>query len=1527
MHKKYTKQELAEYDERTEKKSKKKRKEHRKEKNDNQVLFLKYDPRKIFSAKVESKREKSSKDREPMEHAIKKKSGETNSDNVQDTRISKNTDEREKLYNETTQAYETYRKYIRKLEKDNKISSSSLNIPKQKKALRLRKENTIHLATPSHDMPIFKPFTAVKIDEKKHKSKKKKGIDAPDEKKTRGEGDQKHQVLYCQIETDAPFKHGERQTSEARVAFTEHHKRHSSKRKSSSQRIKSQKSHREKSSAKHRKPLALDEYIFEPQDKPDKNNVTELFGSRDEMPERRKHKSHKSHSNAKSRKHSSTNKDKSSKGTEEIKSYFEKIQSAIDKKIDSLLGPRQKHPSNALSLEKEEKPLSKSKVRHRSPHKKHHSSSRGARELSRKKSIVQSMSDSRVHLKSSDVLENIDKEAIRSYITNHLSKKEKNQSQELNKSSDSKKSSKRKSLEFKVEGVEPPNLQSKNPQKKHVNRNLECKTVSIIGIPSSIQDKSIMLNNTQTNTSLKFSNSVEDIVEKKKKTKRFKLYYKYSMDSSAITNNSLNSEEHSVVSGSYRLLTDQSDHEIATTEPKCDVIPVKLTFQKTQPKKSQDTLNKCHQHKHQRKENLIKLNDIIEEKHDTPPEQLKRPWLNQDVRYEFFRALHSSNSEYGLNTLENKNTDIFEDLSLSKNWPSQKQSEIKFYVNKPKKTQMYSWKYMSKSDVNVSYVSLCDKSTKKKPKLEQRPRNKLKEGSKEKRSLLHHKEKANIAIGDQPTHKRQPSDRSTMKENDTDISMKEYLKKIYDISMEIKKKFFENGESVSSYCKDSQMFDLLCLTDPRNLFATIESTSRTSNVRRERIQLLQNLSSNMNRVLQESNKERDKNFDSHTHREKFSQIQTVSTNKIRSIVSPDVKSPESDAQNVCLGFPIDTSRLQVQLRDSRDLSSNVAISDNISSKIPHSKPGSCMSGKNIKTQTLKISEVGVSTKAEKSVNQDVQTSKGNIMTTIDAAIETYDISVDKDQPNSEYNKYIKKIISTVGSKGIDAEMLKKFIAKTVRNEKRSSKDKSKLQKVGSNQRCKSVFYRYKRRMNNLNVISSPRPIEQVGREENEMKEQIKGSSRSSGQKKWCPVETVYVPRKDSEPIQEDDTLLRACKQYISKEIISVNVPVKSSSTVVDKQSKGSESEQFMAQRMIEMRPLEDGSSISLKKRYRSTSSIEVIVNDDNSSKMASLICLQKFTNDGGYTMSSRDTSQLSDRTEPRPQHNTMMLTKQYKTSDVSSYQRRKMYDNMIRKKMKKTQNHNNHYEPQVFEVRFMSLDRQSNGLEFFPNKKEKMHSKVINTINRVSQIKQGIIRSGIESVFVSKYKIYEFCQHLTRGHSTLFNETYFGCKSCSYDWSLDDNIDSLVDFLRKSISLFYKCGCKAENVDCLGKKDKLIYKPDVFTEEETIAREELDGHDEEDRETISSIQIEDGLVSRYSDESGYTSIQSEQSADSLFKTPNIAVLMYPTNELQRKRSKLFRSNTTSETEMMNYDRMARQCQVRGARGPWNIAMM
>nr|CAI5830486.1 unnamed protein product [Callosobruchus analis] len=1507
MHKKYTKNELAEYDGGGERKVKKKHKEHKKENDANQVLFLKYDPVKNSDAKSEIKRDKSRKAHEQKEHAIKKqKSDETNSDNLQDTRRSKNLniDEREKLHNETMRAYEKYRKHIRKLERDSKLSSSSLNLPTKKKAPRLRKENTIHLENPSQDMPMFKPFTALKIDDKKHRGKKlKKTIEAAQEKKSRGEGDahQKQQVLYCQIETETPFKHTERNTSEVRVAFTEHHKRHGNKRKYSSEVASPHKPHREKISAKHRKHVPLDEYVFHhnSKNKSDKK-VTEIYHSREQSLEPHKHRGIKSQVNVKSKKHGSASKDASPKGTDDIKSYFEKIQAAIDRKIDTLLGPRQRHSSNDLSLDRKKKTRSKSKDRHRSPHKKHHSGSRGARDLSRKKSMVQSVSDSRVHLRSSDLSENVGQETLKAYIAGRLSKKDKSDSQELNKSSESKKPSKSKNHEFKVEGVEPPNLQSKNSQKKHAVRNLECKTVSIIGIPSSIQAKSIVLNNTQTNTSLKFTNSAEDIVEKRKKSKRFKLYYKYSMDSNAVTN-SLNSEEQSIVSDSYRQLTDPSDHENICTETKCDVIPIKLTLQKPEPKKIQDTPNKRPTHKHRRRENMIKLNDIIEERHDTPSEQFRKRTLpNRDIHYEFFRALHSSNSEYNFSTGEN--ADLLGEINSGKHWVNPKQTDT-FYVNNSKKRQISRWNYMSKSDVNVSYHSLCDKTEKKKPNSEPRPRCNLKDVAKEKR--LYRKEKSNVEDGDQAVPKKQPAHRSKSNEDENDIGTKEYLKKIYDISMEIKKKFCEN--SGSGRCsKDSQMFDLLCLTDPRNLFSTIETTAETSDMRRERIRHLQSLSSNMSRGLQEANKEsRVKDFDSHTHREKIYRIQSISTNNSRSIASQEDRPPRKDIHDACT----DGSRIQTQTISSRNLSSHFDSTDVIP-KTSHSKRGSCMFGKNIKTQTLQISEMGVSTIKEDTVNQNVQTSKGNVLSTVDASIET--VAVDKiDQSKVEYNEFVTEIVSGVRNKKMDIETFKNYVGS---GKKSPKPDKAKPQKVRSNQKCKSVFYRY-RRLGNMNILSSANPIEQDARNEVLSKDQVRDPTRSSCCKRWCPVETVYVPRNDSETIKEDGNFI-PCKQYISKEIISVNVPPSSSTQcVVEKQSKCNESEKFMAQKMIEVAPLEDSPDTTLlRKCSKSASSIEAVMNDDTSSKVTSLICLQTFMNDAGLTMSSRDTSQLSDRTEP-PQHTTMMLTKQYKTSDVSSYEKRKMYDNMIRKKMKKKINYGN-YGPQVFEVRFMNLERQkpcNTELSLSPNKRQKMESKVMSAINRVSEIKKGMVRNGVESVFVNKTKIYEFCQLLTKGDDPLFSETYFGCKTCSCAWNIDDNIDDLVDFLRKSISFFYKCNCQADNEATLEKRHNDIYQEGRFGEDHLIDCEEFYGNDDDDRETTSTDRTDKGLASKNSNESGYTSIKSEQSADDFFKKPNIAALMCPPSELQQKRSKLFRSDI-SEIEIANYDQMARQCQ-------------
>ncbi|XP_048522077.1 uncharacterized protein LOC109536989 isoform X1 [Dendroctonus ponderosae] len=117
----------------------------------------------------------------------------------------------------------------------------------------------------------------------------------------------------------------------------------------------------------------------------------------------------------------------------------------------------------------------------------------------------------------------------------------------------------RQKHEFIVEGIEPPTLECprRKPGRVIPVRILDCKTVSIVNIKPREETRGVI--QTQTSgKSHKSSKTERDLVEKKKNSKSFKLYYKYSRSDQEDDC----SDRESVVSDSGRLVSDPSEEKV-----------------------------------------------------------------------------------------------------------------------------------------------------------------------------------------------------------------------------------------------------------------------------------------------------------------------------------------------------------------------------------------------------------------------------------------------------------------------------------------------------------------------------------------------------------------------------------------------------------------------------------------------------------------------------------------------------------------------------------------------------------------------------------------------------------------------------------------------------------------------------------------------------------------------------------------------------------------------------------------------------
>ncbi|XP_050304892.1 uncharacterized protein LOC126742298 [Anthonomus grandis grandis] len=128
--------------------------------------------------------------------------------------------------------------------------------------------------------------------------------------------------------------------------------------------------------------------------------------------------------------------------------------------------------------------------------------------------------------------------------------------------------------DFIVQGIEPPMqdcIRPKSRKKPPAVRKLECKTVSIVAIQPQLNIKELpVVTQTQTSSkSGKSSATEKDLVQKRMQSKRFKSYYKYSdmHDDS--------SEAKSIISDSCKIVSDPSEEVFRKRQhgENCQVLP------------------------------------------------------------------------------------------------------------------------------------------------------------------------------------------------------------------------------------------------------------------------------------------------------------------------------------------------------------------------------------------------------------------------------------------------------------------------------------------------------------------------------------------------------------------------------------------------------------------------------------------------------------------------------------------------------------------------------------------------------------------------------------------------------------------------------------------------------------------------------------------------------------------------------------------------------------------------------------------
>ncbi|CAH1101675.1 unnamed protein product [Psylliodes chrysocephalus] len=207
------------------------------------------------------------------------------------------------------------------------------------------------------------------------------------------------------------------------------------------------------------------------------------------------------------------------------------------------------------------------------------------------------------------------------------------------------------------------------------------------------------------------------------------------------------------------------------------------------------------------------------------------------------------------------------------------------------------------------------------------------------------------------------------------------------------------------------------------------------------------------------------------------------------------------------------------------------------------------------------------------------------------------------------------------------------------------------------------------------------------------------------------------------------------------------------------------------------------------------------------SKITSLVCLESYENglptgEGSCKAHSLDRYLLSNKPIINEQaHNsTLMITKDYRSSDVSSYQKRKKYDEVIRKKMKKRMSLQEKQLSRIFEVRYLTLDdntknvfsNQPETLERIPESEEclnrrKAEEKFIKVTNRKYEKFLNSFKKDLDSPYS------DLCEFLSKipesqgSHRHTFNSKN-KCKHCDTGKNFMNFVNYLCNSLKSKCS-------------------------------------------------------------------------------------------------------------------------------------------
>lgn len=174
-----------------------------------------------------------------------------------------------------------------------------------------------------------------------------------------------------------------------------------------------------------------------------------------------------------------------------------------------------------------------------------------------------------------------------------------------------------------------------------------------------------------------------------------------------------------------------------------------------------------------------------------------------------------------------------------------------------------------------------------------------------------------------------------------------------------------------------------------------------------------------------------------------------------------------------------------------------------------------------------------------------------------------------------------------------------------------------------------------------------------------------------------------------------------------------------------------------------------------------------------------------------------------------PRRSSLFLTKQYRTTEQSSYQKRKIYDEKIRRRIRRRTQHMKEFSPQVFEVRFLSVEKTKSQSDPFPSCKAKARDYVHPAFgehvqkpqknktlgNRYSRSRFSYTIQDVDSLWKSRRK------NIHQSNNEKKDTIYFARSELEIaDPKIDksakqrenvQNLKGVIDFICKSLVTYY----------------------------------------------------------------------------------------------------------------------------------------